>query len=173
MLSCKGACLRFPLGRLSGVGALWDCVPCVCGGGGGGAGGGVPLGAVPALSWCGEVSLGGIHIFIIPALAFPCSVHCSLSPTILSSFSATAAIAASPHSSHLASSGSASPTVCSPISFSSWMVCNLLQNQVQSKIPSPKHLDIFKGAPLGSQSHSRISSMCVRARAPFVYEPSV
>ena len=31
----------------------------------GAAGGGVPLGAVPALSWCGEVSLGGIHIIII------------------------------------------------------------------------------------------------------------
>ena len=30
----------------------------VCGGGGGCAGGGVPLGAMPALSWCGEVSLG-------------------------------------------------------------------------------------------------------------------
>jgi len=29
---------------LSGVGALWDCVPRVCGGGGGFAGGGVPLG---------------------------------------------------------------------------------------------------------------------------------
>ena len=42
-----------------GVGALWDCVPRVCGGGGGCAGGGVPLGAVLALSWCGEVSLGG------------------------------------------------------------------------------------------------------------------
>ena len=28
------------------------------------AGGGVPLGAVPAPSWCGEVSLGGIHIII-------------------------------------------------------------------------------------------------------------
>jgi len=41
-----------------GVGALWDCVPRICGGGGGCAGGGVPLGAVPVLSWCGEVSLG-------------------------------------------------------------------------------------------------------------------
>jgi len=49
------------IGRLSGVGALWDCVPRVCGGGGGCAGGGVPLGAVPVLSWCGEVSLGGIQ----------------------------------------------------------------------------------------------------------------
>ena len=43
---------------------LWDCVPRVCGGGGGSAGGGVPLGAVPALSWRGEVSLGGILIII-------------------------------------------------------------------------------------------------------------
>jgi len=33
------------IGRLSGVGALWDCVLRVCGGGGGCAGGGVPLGA--------------------------------------------------------------------------------------------------------------------------------
>jgi len=47
------------IGRLSGVGALWDYVPHVCGGGGGCAGGGVPLWAVPVLSWCGEVSLGG------------------------------------------------------------------------------------------------------------------
>jgi len=43
-------------------GALWDCVLRVCGGGGGCAGGGVPLEAVPALSWCGEVSLGGKYI---------------------------------------------------------------------------------------------------------------
>jgi len=49
---------------LSGVGELWDCVLRVCGGGGGYAGGGVPLGAVRALSWCGEVFLGGIHIII-------------------------------------------------------------------------------------------------------------
>jgi len=48
------------IGRLSGGGALWDCVPRVCGGGGGCAGGGVPLGAVPALSGCGEVPLGVI-----------------------------------------------------------------------------------------------------------------
>jgi len=27
--------------------------------------------------------------------------------------------------------------------------------------------------PLGSQSHSRISSLCVCARVPFVYKPSV
>ena len=46
---------------MSGVGTLWDCVPRVCGGGGGCAGGGVPLGAVPVLSWCGEVSLGRIN----------------------------------------------------------------------------------------------------------------
>jgi len=44
------------------VGVLWDYVPRVCGGGGGCTGGGVPLRAVTALSWCGEVSLGGIHI---------------------------------------------------------------------------------------------------------------
>jgi len=50
------------------VGALWDCVPRVCGGGGGCAGGGVPLGAVPALSWCGEVSLGGILIIVADAV---------------------------------------------------------------------------------------------------------
>jgi len=43
----------------AGVGALWDCVPHVCGGGGGYNGGGGPLGAVPVLSWCGEVSLTG------------------------------------------------------------------------------------------------------------------
>jgi len=44
---------------MSGVGALWDCVPRVCGGGGACAGSGMPLGAVPMLLWCGEVSLGG------------------------------------------------------------------------------------------------------------------
>jgi len=42
------------IGRLSGVCALWDCVLRVWGGGGGCAGGDVPLGAMPALSWCGE-----------------------------------------------------------------------------------------------------------------------
>jgi len=36
---------------------------CVCGGVGGCAGG--LLEAVPALSWCGVMSLGGIHIIII------------------------------------------------------------------------------------------------------------
>jgi len=51
---------------LRGVGALWDSVPRVGGGGGGCAGGGVPLVAVPALSWCrGEVSLGGKHIIML------------------------------------------------------------------------------------------------------------
>jgi len=50
------------ISRLSGVDALWDCVPRVCGGRGGCAGGGLPLGAVFALSWYGEVSLGGKHI---------------------------------------------------------------------------------------------------------------
>jgi len=52
------------IGRSSGVGALWDCVSRVCGGGGGCADGGVPLGAVLVLSWCGEVSLGGVLIII-------------------------------------------------------------------------------------------------------------
>ena len=49
-------------GGVGPVGTLWDCVPRVCGGGGGCVGGGVPMGAVPALSWCGGVSLEGIHI---------------------------------------------------------------------------------------------------------------
>jgi len=53
---------RASIGRLSGVCALWDGVPPVCGGGGGCAGGGFPLGDVPALSWCGEVILGGVYI---------------------------------------------------------------------------------------------------------------
>ena len=50
---------------------VWDCVPRVCRGGGGCAGGGVPLGAVPVLSWCGEVSPGGIQssslVFVLTA----------------------------------------------------------------------------------------------------------
>jgi len=45
---------------LSAVGALWDCVPRVCGGGGGCAGGGVPLCVRTVLVW--EVSLEGKHI---------------------------------------------------------------------------------------------------------------
>jgi len=52
---------------LSGVGARWNCVSRVCGGGGGCAGGGVPLRAVPVLSWCGEVSLGGIQSSLLGA----------------------------------------------------------------------------------------------------------
>jgi len=46
------------IGRLSGVGALWDCVPRVCGGEGGCAGGGVPLGAVLCCPGAGCVSRG-------------------------------------------------------------------------------------------------------------------
>ena len=50
------------IGRLSGVGALWDCVSRVCGGGGGCAGGGVPLGAGPCCPDVGRCfSLGGKH----------------------------------------------------------------------------------------------------------------
>jgi len=45
------------IGRVSGVGALLDCVPRGCGGGGGWAGGGVPLGAVLVLSCRGR---GGV-----------------------------------------------------------------------------------------------------------------
>jgi len=67
------------IGYLSGAGALWDCVPRVCGGGGGCAGGGVPLGAVSALSWCAEVSLGGIHIIIDATHVSRCMR--SMSPT--------------------------------------------------------------------------------------------
>jgi len=40
----------------------------------------------------------------------------------------------------------------------------------------PKHINIYKGAPLPllcAQSHSRISSLCVCARVPFVYKSSV
>ena len=56
--------VRIHIGHLSGVGALWDCGPFVCGGwgwGGGCAGGGVPLGAVHALSCCWGRSLGGVR----------------------------------------------------------------------------------------------------------------
>jgi len=38
--------------------------------------------------------------------------------------------------------------------------------------PNPKRI-IIGMIPLGSQSHSRISSLCVCARVPFVYEPSM
>jgi len=51
-------------GRLSGVGALWDCVSRVCGGGGGCAGGGVPLGAGPCCPDVGRC-LSGVNIIII------------------------------------------------------------------------------------------------------------
>jgi len=49
------------IGRTCGVGALWDCVPRVCGGGGGV----VPLWAGPARSGFGGVFRGGTHIIII------------------------------------------------------------------------------------------------------------
>ena len=70
------------IGRLSGVGALWDCVPRVCGGGGGCAGGGVPLGgcARAVLMW-GGVSRRYIIIIIEPSntimgvLRSPPSLH--------------------------------------------------------------------------------------------------
>ena len=65
------------IGRLSGVGALWDYVPHVCGGGGGCAGGGVPLGAVPVLSRCGEGSFGGIQSSSIDVSVHP-SIHLSI-----------------------------------------------------------------------------------------------
>jgi len=51
------------IGRLSGVGALWDCVSHVCGGGGGCAGGGVPLGAGPCCPDVGRC-LSGVNIII-------------------------------------------------------------------------------------------------------------
>jgi len=47
--------------------ARYGTVFPVFGGGGGGVGcvgGGVSLVAVPALCWCGEVSLGGEHMII-------------------------------------------------------------------------------------------------------------
>jgi len=74
------------IGRLSAVGALWDCVSRVCGGGGGCAGGDVPLGAGPRCPDVGRC-LSGVNIIIITiqknissvlvqlvkrALAFPC-----------------------------------------------------------------------------------------------------
>jgi len=44
--------------------AVGLCSRCL-GGGGGCAGGSVPLGAVTALSWCEEVSLGGILVITV------------------------------------------------------------------------------------------------------------
>jgi len=65
-VECLYVLLVASIRRLSRVGALWDCVPRVYGGGGC-VGDGAPLGAVPVLSvsWCEEVSLGGILISII------------------------------------------------------------------------------------------------------------
>ena len=51
------------IGRLSGVGALWDCVSRVCGGRGGCAGGGVPLGAGPCCPDVGRC-LSGVNIIL-------------------------------------------------------------------------------------------------------------
>jgi len=55
------------IGRLSGVGALWDCVSRrVCGGGGGCDGGGVPLGAGQCCLDVGRCLSGaGVNIIII------------------------------------------------------------------------------------------------------------
>ena len=44
------------------VDALWESVFRVCGSGGGCASRGVSRGAVPALYWCGEVSLNEKYI---------------------------------------------------------------------------------------------------------------
>jgi len=60
------------IGRLSGVGALWDCVSRVYGGGGGCAGGGVPLGAGPCCPDVGRC-LSGVNIIII--LSTPLKVN--------------------------------------------------------------------------------------------------
>ena len=54
--------LGVSLGHLTGVGALWGCVPRVCVGGGVCAGGGVSLWAVPSLSWCCWL-VGGIGLY--------------------------------------------------------------------------------------------------------------
>jgi len=51
------------IGRLSVVGALWDCVSRVSGGGGGCAGGGVPLGSGPCCLDVGRC-LSGVNIII-------------------------------------------------------------------------------------------------------------
>jgi len=50
----------FPRPPLAAAVAVITTSAAVCGGGGGCAGG-IPLGAVLVLSWCGEVSLGGIQ----------------------------------------------------------------------------------------------------------------
>jgi len=47
------------------------------------AGGGVPLGAVPALSWRGEMFLGGIHIIIIIIIASYPMVQVTATPASL------------------------------------------------------------------------------------------
>ena len=56
------------IGRLSWVGALWDCVSRVCGGRGGCASGGVPLGAGPCCPDVGRC-LSGVYIIIIEVAA--------------------------------------------------------------------------------------------------------
>jgi len=61
---CGPVGVSIGIGRLSGVGALWDCVSRVCGGGGGCAGGGVPLGAGPCCPDLGRC-LSGVNIIII------------------------------------------------------------------------------------------------------------
>jgi len=53
-------------GRLSGVGALWDCVLRVCDGGGGCAGGNVPLGAGPCCPDVGRC-LSGVYNHLNPS----------------------------------------------------------------------------------------------------------
>ena len=45
--------------------------------------------------------------------------------------------------------------------------------RVASSTPPPSTLIYSRELPLGSQSHSRISSLCVCARVTFVYKPSV
>jgi len=44
--------------------------------------------------------------------------------------------------------------------------------RVAASTPSLSIQIYSRELPLGSQSHSRISSLCVCARVPFVYEPS-
>jgi len=62
------------IGRLSGVGALCDCVSRVCGGGVGCAGGGVPLGAGPCCPDVGRCLSGVNIIIIVQGLPRPLSV---------------------------------------------------------------------------------------------------